>query len=458
MTDDTPTWPEATDTDDPRAVALACIEAGVAAADPERAVTRACSVENDRLRVGGTTYDLASHDRLLVLGGGKAAPGVVRGLESLLGDRLEGAVVTDHPASLDRVAVHVGEHPVPGEGSRSGTERVLSLAYGAGADSLVLAVVTGGGSALLAAPAGDLDLAALRAVTEALLSAGADVAELNMVRRHCSRVKGGGLARACASATVVGLLVSDVVGDDPSVVASGPTAAGGTTPADALAVLDRYEIAAPAVRAHLRSAGTPPPTDADNHVLADARTALTAARSAAEDRGYATRVLAAGVRGEAREAARVHAAVAEEVLATGDPVAPPAVVLSGGEVTVTADGATGTGGPNTEFALAAALDLGAAADADAGSVTVAAVDTDGRDGSTDAAGAVVDGDTVPPADRPAGLAALARHDSHGFLDARDALVRTGPTGTNVDDLRVLVVEGGRRPGEGADEESGADGV
>jgi hydroxypyruvate reductase len=413
------------------ALALDCIEAGVEAALPDRAIRRELTLDGELLRVADETYDLGAFERVLVLGGGKAAGGLTAALESLLGDRIDGgAVVTDTAADLDRVESHVGTHPVPGEGSLAGTERVLELARTADESTLVLAPITGGGSALLAAPAGDFTLSALREVTEALLGSGADIAAVNTVRRHCSVVKGGGLARACNAATVVGLLLSDVVGNDPAVVASGPTAPAETTPEDALAVLSRFGIHAPAVRAYLEAAAPArPPSMPSNHVLADARTALAAARSVAVERGYETCLLAAGVRGEAREAARTHVAVADEIRTTGNPVPTPAVVLSGGETTVTVEG-EGVGGPNQEFCLAAALELEG---------VLACVDTDGRDGSTDAAGALVDGETV--ADPRAAQEALADNDARPYLDERSALLRTGRTGTNVNDLRVLVVGG-----------------
>jgi hydroxypyruvate reductase len=422
---------------------LSCLEAGIDAALPERAVGRELSLDGDVLAVGGTTYDLAAFDRVLVLGAGKATGRLARALEALLGDRITGGcVVLDAPAdpSLDHIETAVGEHPAPGAGSVAGARRVLELAREADERTLVLAAFTGGGSALLAAPADGLALADLRDVTERLLDAGAAIDEVNGVRKHCSAVKGGRLAAACAPATVVSLLVSDVVGDDPAVIASGPTVPDPTTYADALDTLDRYGIEASAVRAHLRGGRDgergETPTAGDSafgrgsvHVLASGRTALDAAGEVARERGYTPCLLAAGVEGEAREAGRFHAAVAREVLDSGGPVDPPAVLLSGGECTVTVRG-DGVGGPNGEFALGAALHL-------PDGVVVGAVDTDGRDGSTDAAGALVDSGTV--SDGRGAREALAANDSHGYLDGVGALLRSGRTGTNVNDLRVVVV-------------------
>lgn len=439
-------------------LALACVEAGIDAARPGRLAAAELDLDGDDLRVGDGTYDLGTFDELLVVGGGKASDRLAAALEDLLGDRIDGGAVVVPDAAGDgaadipgrstdegpeRVQRLVGSHPVPDEDSLAGARRLLELVRGAGEGTLVLAVVTGGGSALLAAPAEGITLDDLQLVTEDLLDSGATIQEVNAVRKHCSAIKGGQLARGAAPATVVGLVMSDVVGDDLGVIASGPTAPDPTTYRDALAVLDRYGIQAPpAVRDRLErgEAGhhpeTPKPGDPTvehvrNYVLANAHTALEAARSLASERGYDPLVLSARVRGEAREAALTHVAVAEEMLDTGNPISPPAVVLTGGETTVTVRG-DGTGGPNQEFALGAALEIPDGA-------VLASVDTDGLDGSTDAAGGLVDPTTVGE-DANEARDALADNDAYRFLDARGRLVRTGPTGTNVNDLRVIVVE------------------
>nr|WP_255170886.1 DUF4147 domain-containing protein [Natrononativus amylolyticus] len=444
--------------------ALACLEAGIRAASPETAVKNRLALEGDELRIDGREYDLAAYDRIVLCGGGKAAAGAVQALESLLGDRLEEGVVVstgEQPTSATgRIEYLPGDHPTPTTRNVTATERVLEVAECAGADTLFLAVVTGGASALWCAPAAGLSLSDLEASTEALLASGAAIDEINAVRKHCSAIKGGGLARAAAPATVVTLAVSDVVGDDPAVIGSGPTVPDSTTFADARAVVDRYalEDALPgAVLKRLEAGvagdvsetpdGTDPAFDSgrdpDWYLLANGRTAIDAARAVAEDRGYETAVLSSRLRGEAGEVGRVHAAVAEEIAATGDPLEPPAVVLSGGEVTVTLRDGDGdddpdygdaTGGPNQELALVAALEF-RERDTDA---VLASVDTDGIDGPTDACGAVVDRETV--ADFAASRRRLAAHDSHGALESRDALLETGYTGTNVNDLRVLVVD------------------
>ncbi|GAA0273697.1 glycerate kinase type-2 family protein [Halobacterium noricense] len=437
-------WDRATLAETPaRETALACVEAGIDAAHPARVVADEIAVDRETLRVADATYDLAGHDRVVVLGGGNAAAHVARVLADALGDRLDGGcVVTDDPIDVPGVAVLPSDHPVPSERGVASTKELLDAARGCDADTLVLAVITGGGSAVLPAPADGLSLSDLQATTEALLRSGAPIHDVNAVRKHCSALKGGQLARALAPATVVTLVFSDVVGNDLDVVASGPTVSDTSTYGDALAVLDDYAVDVPAaVRDRLErgARGDLPETpseddpafeDVDTHVLADGSTALAAASDAARERGYETLILSSCIEGEAREVGGVHAAIGTDAANTGNPVDPPAVVLSGGELTVTVEG-DGDGGPNQECALAATHRLpdGAA---------FACVDTDGIDGASEHAGALVDSETVD--DLADARAALHENDAGGFLADQNALLRTGPTGTNVNDLRVLVVE------------------
>ena len=424
-------------------LALSCVAAGIDAAHPERVVGDRLDLQGDTLRVAGNPIDLDAFERVVVLGGGKAAAAVATALETILGDRIDGGVVvTDEPTATERVTVREGDHPVPSERGVESARAVRESAADAGEDTLVLAVLTGGGSALLPAPADGLALSDLQQVTESLLSAGAPIEAINAVRKHCSGIKGGQLARTAAPATVVTLLFSDVVGDDPTVIASGPTVPDPTTFGDARRVLEAYDVTPPTAVAERLDRGlagevaaTP---DADDsvfarvrtHVLANGRTAIDAARDVAAEAGFTPLVLGAGIEGEAREVAKTYAAVARESTETGDPVSPPAVVLSGGETTVTVDG-DGRGGPNCEFALSAARSLPAGA-------VLASVDTDGRDGASGAAGALVDAETVD--DAAAAERALADDGAATYLGERGALLRTGPTGTNVNDLHVLVVE------------------
>jgi hydroxypyruvate reductase len=456
-------------------VALDCLAAGIAAARPDRLIPDAVSVRDGVLRIAGVAgvdrgaelgeYDLADCDRVVLLGAGKASAEVAAALVDVLRaagrDVDEGVVVTEDPASRPSpagVEVLPGDHPLPSDRGVESARRVLELAERAGPDDLVLAAITGGGSALLAAPADPISPKDLRGLTASLLACGASIDEINAVRKHCSAVKGGRLARAAAPATVATLVVSDVIGDPLDAIASGPTVPDPTTYADALAVLDRYDIDAPAsVRERLRAgadgelgetptAGDPAFDRARAFVVGNGRTALDAAADAAADRGYEPLVLASGVRGEARGAGATHAAIAEECAARGSPAEPPTVLLSGGETTVTLGDADGTGGPNAEFAASAGLALaegplgGVAEGGGEGDpeprIVVASADTDGIDGPTDAAGGIADAATLDP---DAARDALDRHDVYPLLDDAGALLRTGPTGTNVNDLRAIAV-------------------
>jgi hydroxypyruvate reductase len=421
--------------------ALACLEAGIEAAHPDRVVRERVRVDDGTLRVSDREWPLPEDGRTLVVGGGNAAGTAASALEGCLTPDA-GVVVTDDPAPTETIEVLPGSHPVPSETGVESTERVLKLARGADEDDLVVAVVTGGGSALLAAPVAGVDLSALQSLTDGLLQSGAAIDEINAVRKHLSQVKGGQLAAAAAPAAVVGLVFSDVVGNDLGTIASGPTAPDPTTYDDALAVLDRYDVDTPtAVRDHLTAgaagdhAETPGSNSpvfecVHNHVLADNRTAVEAAAETAAGRGYDPVVLTTRLRGEAGEVALAHAAIAEECRDSGQPAEPPVALLSGGETTVT-DPGEGTGGPNQEFALRVAVDL---ADPD---TVFAGVDTDGIDGASDVAGALVDAGTVT--DREAARDALASHAVTDFLAAREATIETGPTGTNVNDLRIHLV-------------------
>jgi glycerate 2-kinase len=424
-------------------VALECIEAGIKAAHPRRVIENAVTVTNNTLHIEQHSYDLRDYSDVLILGGGKAAGQMAEVLELLLDDRLTGGVVvTNDPTTTTRVEMFRGNHPVPDENGVAGTEQILELAAEAGDRTLILTVITGGGSALLSAPAGTVSLADLQTVTDDLLASGATIHEINVLRKHLSAIKGGQLAQIAAPATVVGLTVSDVVGDDLDVIASGPIVPDTSTFQDAVDIVDTYELPVPeSVDRHLTAgiegeiSETPQPEEpffetVHNHVLANGVTALEAARDVAQQRGYEPIVLSSRIRGEAREVAKTHIAVAEEIQTTKTPISPPAVVLTGGETTVTIQG-SGHGGPNQEFALSGSLEL---SDSD---IVVASVDTDGLDGASDAAGAIVDCETAVPSGEA--RSALANNDVYPFLDAAEALIHTGPTGTNVNDIHVVVV-------------------
>ncbi|MFC7073332.1 glycerate kinase [Halovenus rubra] len=432
--------------------ALRAIAAGIDAAHPETVIAETVSLDGDTLSIADDGYDLNKYDRLVVLGGGKPAGAVARALEAVLGNRIDdGAVVTKTPEPTDEIAVYKGNHPLPTKENVHGATAVLDLAATAGPDDLVLVVASGGASALLSAPVDGVSVEAYRDLTEELLESGATIDELNAVRKHLSRLKGGRLACELAPATTVGVVFSDVVGNPLDVIASGPTAPDSSTYDDALTVLKRYDIDAPPEVTDVLDAGiagdrpeTPGPNTAvfehvSNHVLADNRTALDGTARVCEQAGYETVVLSTRIEGEAQETGQRHAAVALECLNSGDPAEPPVALLSGGETTVTVTG-NGRGGPNQEFALAAALELrGEEVCSVDSNIVLASVDTDGLDGSTDAAGALVDYGTVTTNSADDARNARDDNDAYGYLHARGSLIETGPTGTNVNDLRLVLV-------------------
>ncbi|GGK72633.1 glycerate kinase type-2 family protein [Haloarcula sebkhae] len=428
---------------DAHEIALDCIEAAVDAAAPAAATKSAVGRDSQTLTVGGTTYDLDEYNEVAVVGGGKAAGGVTRALESILGDTLSGGhVVVSQAIDTETVRSSVGDHPLPSDRNVAATTEMLKKVDETDEDTLVLLVLTGGASALLSAPAGDLTLDDLQTTTDRLLSGGVPIAEINAVRKHLSDLKGGQIARRATPATVAGVLISDVVGNDLSTIGSGPSVPDETTYGDALDVFERYDLTPPpAVHDHLeagqddRLSETPFPDDSvfdrvTNHLIGDNATALDAAAAVAREAGYEALVLTSRLRGEAREVAKPLVAIAEEARATGTPVEPPAVLLAGGESTVTVTEDGGQGGPNQEFVLSGAL-------AHDGDAVIAAVDTDGEDGSSDAAGAIADASIID--DRKQARDALLANDAGSYLSEIGATVETGPTGTNVNDLVILVI-------------------
>jgi hydroxypyruvate reductase len=444
--------------DDARAI----FDAAVAAVRPDAAVRRHLARDGRRLLVGAdarAVVDLDEVRRVLVVGAGKASALMAAEVEALLGDRVTDGVVTvkyGHGAPLARVRVVEAGHPVPDAAGEAGARGALALLEGASRDDLVVSVVSGGGSALWPAPVEGITLAEKQALTGLLLRCGATIHEINTVRKHLSRIKGGGLARAARGARVVNLMLSDVLGDDLSVIASGPAVPDPSTYADAWRILARYGLEGdlpPAVRARLEAGRrgeapeTPKPGDrafarVTNVVVASNRQAVLAAADEAARRGYRPLVLSTFVDGETRDVARVHAAVAREIEAHGAPVPPPACVVSGGETTVTVRG-DGQGGRNQEFALAAGLALAGYPDGapTLARTTVLSGGTDGTDGPTDAAGALADLALMRDA-AARGLDAaahLARNDSYRFFAPVGGLVVTGPTRTNVMDVRVVLV-------------------
>jgi glycerate 2-kinase len=424
--------------------ARAIFDAALAAADPTDAV----------VRVLRARPHLDRFQNVYVVGAGKAGASMALGVERVLGRRIAGGLVNvkdGHVARLRRVELNECGHPIPDHRGEAGASRIVRMVQAAGPRDLVLCLVSGGASALLPLPAAPVTLEEKQAVTLLLLACGANIHEINAVRKHLSAVKGGQLARAAAPTAVVTLVLSDVVGDDLDVIGSGPTAPDGSTFGTALAVMEKYGIlrrAPAAVRRRLErgAAGEVPDTPkagdeifgrVEHLLVGSNRLALDAAARRAREIGYRSLVLSSEIQGETREVARMHAAIGREIALRRRPVRPPACVITGGETTVTIRG-DGLGGRNQEFVLAAAIDLAGVPD-----VVVFSAGTDGTDGPTDAAGAVADGETVGR--NADARAALDRNDSYRYFQSLGDLVVTGPTNTNVMDVRLVLV-GARRAG------------
>ncbi len=393
------------------------------------------------LKAGRKRYRLSDFDSIQVIGAGKASAAMAQAVERLLGRRVSGGFVNvpDGIAThLRRIQLQPCGHPIPDQRGVDGARRILKIAHAAGPRDLVIALISGGASAMLPAPAPPLTLEGKQELTKRLLASGATIHEMNTVRKHLSVIKGGQLAQAVFPATLLTLLISDVVGDNLEVIGSGPTVPDPSTIADAARVLERYDVPLPAaVTMH----ETPKPGDpvfvrASELMIASNKQAIAAAAKQARELGYRAVVLSTTIEGETRDIASMHARIAREILESGRPVRRPACLLSGGETTVTLRG-KGLGGRNQEFVLAAALALGSSA----GPVTILSAGTDGIDGPTDAAGAMADSSTLPRASE-LGLDPrqfLDNNDSYRFFEPLNALLKTGPTGSNVADVRVLLI-------------------
>jgi hydroxypyruvate reductase len=427
------------------------LKSALKAVDPTAAVHTHVRREGSILEIDRRRYDLRQYRRVFVVGGGKAAAPMAQAMEETLGDQLTDGVVSvkyGYTGPTTRVRIEQAGHPIPDEGSVRAADRIAQLLEQAREDDLVIAVLSGGGSALLVAPSKGISLADKRRVTNALLRSGATINEINAIRKHLSLIKGGGMVRLASPATVVTLVLSDVLGDPLDVIASGPTVADTSTFADCWEILTRYDLVddLPAsIATHLKEglAGrlpdTPKPGDpifdrTQNVVVASNERAVEAALKQARADGLNALVLSTFVEGEARIVAQVFAAIGLELVRRNRPLARPAAIVAGGETTVTIKG-QGRGGRNQEFALAAAIHLEGVE-----GVTIMAVGTDGSDGPTSAAGAIVDGSTAARA-RAMGLnprQALADNDSSGFFQRLGDLIITGPTNTNVNDLYVII--------------------
>jgi hydroxypyruvate reductase len=383
--------------------------------------------------------------RTIVIGAGKASGAMAKAVEDHWNGPLEGLVVTryGHKLPTERIEVVEARHPVPDAAGREAAARILKLVQGLTPDDLVLCLISGGGSALLSLPAEGLTLEDKQAVNKALLKSGATIGEMNTVRKHLSAIKGGRLAVAAAPAKVVALMISDVPGDDPAIIASGPTVADPSSNEDALAIIEKYRIPVPqGVIARLRTqAGeTPKPGDkrlasVENVMIATPQMSLEAAAAVARKEGVTPVILGNAIEGEARDVGLVHAGIAEQCADYQQPAAPPCVLLSGGETTVTLTG-KGKGGRNTEFLLALTIAL-------QGDPRIwgLAADTDGVDGSEDNAGAIIMPDTLARAAAKgvSAKAMLADNDPWTFFNAIGDLLVTGPTLTNVNDFRAVLI-------------------
>lgn len=437
-----------------RSDALAIFRAGLAAANAGEAVRRSVNISGPRLRLrGGSALSLKDFDRVFVIGAGKAGAAMATALEQSLGaERINGGIVNvKHGHSRPKpkkIRLNECSHPVPDEQGENGAREMEALLREMNARDLLFVLISGGASALLPAPAPPVTLADKQKTTELLLRCGADIVQLNAVRKHLSQLKGGRLAALAYPATVVSLILSDVIGDPLDVIGSGPTASDTSTYRDALRVLADFGITRKVPRSVLSvlesgAAGerpeTPKPGDevfknVINVIVGSSRLALEAAAHEARRIGYKPLILSSSVQGEAREVARFHCEILREVLSTGNPIPAPACLLSGGETTVTVKG-TGKGGRNQEFALASGIYLKGVDGA-----LILSAGTDGTDGPTDAAGAIADGKTaIRAAAKGLSLSGhLEANDSYALFQALGDLVKTGATGTNVMDLNILL--------------------
>lgn len=415
-------------------------KAALAAADPKEAVLRHVHLSGGVLRAGKAKFDLNEIRRIFVVGAGKACAPMAAALEKLLGRRIGPScvIVKDgHTQPLRYVKLSEASHPVPDERGVQAAAKVAEIASGATRNDLVICLISGGASALMPLPAEGFSLGEKQKLTQQMLAAGANIHEMNAVRKHLSRIKGGGLVRLAGEARVLTLILSDVIGDDLSTIGSGPTVPDPTTWDTVDEILARYKLRLPEGIARVE---TPKPGDpafrrVTNIIVGSNTQSVDAAAAAAKKLGYRPLVLSTVMEGEAREAARFHVAVAREVIRARRPVASPACLLSGGEPTVTIRG-SGQGGRNQEFALAAALDLQSLP-----GVLVFSAGTDGTDGPTDAAGGFADSGTVARAavNGRNARADLAENDSYKFLAAAGDLLITGPTRTNVMDIRFVLI-------------------
>ncbi len=433
--------------------AVEIFQAGLVAVAPGAAIRKYVQRRDEKLLVDGREYDLSDYSQIFVIGAGKAGASMAAAVEEILGKRITRGIISvkyGHLEDLAIVKIQEAGHPVPDENGLRGAQVMYDLAASADEKTLVLCLISGGGSALLPLPVPDVTLEDKQETTRILLSCGATIHEINAIRKHLSAIKGGGLARAVYPATIVTLILSDVVGDDLDSIASGPCVPDSMTFADCQALFAKYSIESeiPAgVRNYIARgvAGEAPETPkagdkifsrTQNVIVGNNFNALIRAKEKAEELGYNTLLLSSRIEGETRDVAANHMAIAAEIELHGLPLAKPACVLSGGETTVTLKG-SGKGGRNQEFVLAAAMQMKGISHS-----VVLSAGTDGSDGPTDAAGALADSTTLNRAkERELDPARYLEHnDSYHFFEELNDLYKTGPTNTNVMDIRIVLVE------------------
>ncbi|OHB86557.1 MAG: glycerate kinase [Planctomycetes bacterium RIFCSPHIGHO2_02_FULL_40_12] len=431
--------------------AIDIFKAGLKAVDPRTAVKKYMKREGQTLIVDEKKYDLNQFDRIYVVGGGKAGASMASAVEEILGNLVTEGIVNvkyGYTAKLNKIRINEADHPVPDEAGSRGAEEIVKLVGNTQENDLLICLISGGGSALLPLPVHGISLNEKQEVTKKLLACGANINEINAVRKHMSGVKGGQLARFSYPATLITLILSDVIGNYLDVIASGPTVPDSSTFEDAKEIMERYKIwntIPDTVKNHFEKGigGNIPETPkagenifskTQNVIVGSNIQAVMAAREKAGKLGYNTMVLSSFIEGETKDVARVHAAIAKEILQSGNPVSTPACVISGGETTVTIRG-KGKGGRNQEFCLAAAIDI-----AGLDSVVILSGGTDGTDGPTDAAGAICDGQTIERAlaKKIKAMDYLMDNNAYPFFKELDDLLITGPTNTNVMDLRLVL--------------------
>ncbi len=437
--------------------ATSIFHAGLKAANPDIAVKNYCRLADGHLFIADKSYDLARFNHLLVIGAGKASSAMARSIEDLLGKRITKGIINvkyGHTAKLARIRLVEAGHPIPDKNGEEGSRAILNLAKEAQKDDLVFCLMSGGGSALLPLPAQGLTLKDKQDTIKVLLACGATIHEINAIRKHTSAVKGGQIARAVYPATLISLILSDVVGDNLDVIASGPTVPDLSSFSDCMEIFRRHGIIKklpPSVVRHIKAGisgkisetskiGDPAFLRTHNQIIGSNFEAIIAAKQKAEELGYHTLALSSMIEGETKDVAQVHGAIVREILKTGNPISPPACILSGGETTVTVTG-KGLGGRNQEFSLAMAIDI-----VGNDSIVALSAGTDGTDGPTDAAGAVADTYTFKKA-LSIGLDPkqfLANNDSYHFFEQLGDLFITGPTNTNVMDLRIALVSSSKK--------------